>query len=79
MSLVLRMLDEALAAWRAAHPDHSPAAIRLGERLHAQLLLDVAAADEPRPHLETARGRPVCFHGIDLFCDDQAGEVVRVM
>lgn len=79
MSLVLRTLDEALAAWRAAHPGQSPAAIRLGERQHARLLLDVAAAPAPLPHLETVRGRPVCFHGIDLFCDDQAVEVVRVM
>ena len=79
MSLVLRMLDEALAAWRAAHPGHSPAAIRLGERLHAQLLLDVAAAEAPLPDLETERGRPLRFRDVELFCDDHAVDEVRVV
>ena len=79
MNSVLHALADALTQWRAAHPGQSPAAIRLGERLHAQLLLDVAAAPAPLPHLETARGRPVRFQDVEIFCDDQAVDVVRVV
>ena len=79
MSAVLDSLTAALTAWRIAHPHQSPAAIRLGERLHAQLLLDVAAAEAPLPALETERGRPVRFHDIEIFCDDHAVDEVRVV
>lgn len=79
MSAVLAALTDALTHWRAVHPGQSPAAIRLGERLHARLTLDIAAAEAPFPHLETERGRPTRFHDTELFCDDQAVDEVRVM
>ena len=79
MSVVLRALDEALAEWRHARPGRPPAAIRLGERLYAQLLLDVAAAETPLPHRETAMGRPVRFQDVELFSDDVVVDEVRVV
>lgn len=79
MSVVLSALTDALARWRTAHPGQPPAAIRLGERLHARLLLDVAAAEMPLPYLETERGRPVRFQDIEIFCDDHAVDEVRVV
>ncbi len=79
MNSVLHDLEAALTAWRAAHPGQPPAAIRLGERLHAQLVLDVAAAETPLPNLETERGRPIRFQDVEIFCDDREVEVVRVV
>ena len=79
MSSVLLLLDEALAEWRHAHSGRPAAAIRLGERLHAQLLLDIAAAREPLPGLETALGRPVRFQDVELFCDDHVVDGVWVV
>lgn len=79
MSTVLDALATALHAWRAAHPGQPPAAIRLGERLHARLLLDIAAAETPLPHLETERGRPVRYSDVEIFCDDHVVDEVRVV
>lgn len=79
MSAVLSALAHALTQWRGAHPGQPPAAIRLGERLHAQLLLDVAAAEAPLPDLETERGRPVRFQDVEIFCDDHDVDAVRVV
>ena len=79
MSTVLTALTAALYAWRAAHPGQSPAAIRLGERLHARLLLDIAAAETPLPHLETARGRPTHYHDVEIFVDDHAVDDLRIV
>ena len=72
-------LTAALTQWRAAHPGQPPVAIRLGERLHAQLLLDIAAASTPWPALETERGRPLRFHAIEIFADDHAVDEIRIV
>ena len=79
MNAFLQALDEALTTWREVHPGRPAVAIRLGERLHAQLLLDVAAAEAPLPDLETERGRPLRFRDVELFCDDHAVDEVRVV
>lgn len=79
MSTVLRALDEALTHWRTTHPGHSPVAIRLGERLLTQLLLDIAAAPAPLPHLETERGRPTFYHDVEILPDDRVLDEVIVV
>ena len=77
---VVRVLDEALIHWHAAHPGQAPALLRVGRLVLTQLALEIVAAEpEPLRYLEVRQGQPVRYRDVEIFADDVAVDRVTVV